>query len=606
MIQNQKLSPGFTLIEVVVTVGILAILCFGVYGVFTAIYSGISYYKERATVSALADQYLEIARNLAYSKVGTVNGNPHGDLPDLPDALNVTFNGVNYQIYYVVNALHDPADPNPTVQDYKQVKLYIKNIATGATNSFVTTVAPISLASMGNGGALSIQVIGSIHSSWQPVAGATINITNMAITPNINLTRLSDSNGRWNEIGLPPDSHYHIKVTKNGYSSDQTYSLQDYPETTHPDSTVIQGQVQSETFVIDKLSNLAFLAQDQTCQPVTNEGLNIAGSKTISPGIPKFNKNYSTDAEGYAYPASATSCSSTCGAASCCLEWDTYTPSLTGSQLMIYGTSPVQVSDLLPDTTQNFNLILGEKTNNSVLVVVKDALENPVEGAEVELSKTGYSNTKYTSGSIWSQSDWSGGPGQKNFLNESQYSEDDGNIIYDTETSALRLLKIGENYVSAGNLTSSTFDTGTDQTSYTILDWQATQDPEFSVKFQIATSDQKHDEPGDTYWENSANYTGADGTSSTYYLVPKTAISSNNNAKRYVRYKVFLSTSNSSKTPQLTSVSINYVSGCPTPGQVMFSSLASGTYNAVINGTQNYNDLEVNGYFILQVTLPAE
>ena len=603
---RQNYKTGFTLVEVVVAVAVIAILCAGVYGIFTSIFEGIIYYRESVTISALSGHYLEIARNLAYSKIGTKAGNPHGNLPDLANPLELTFNNADYQIYYVVNALHDPADPNPTVQDYKQIKLYIKNKATGVTKSFVTTVAPITLASMGNGGAISIQVISSIYSGWQPVPGATIRIENTHINPSIDLTRTADANGKWNEVGLPPDSHYHITATKNGYSLDQTYSVQDYPGTTHPDTTVILNQTQSETFVIDKLSNLSFVTQDQTCQPLGNISLNVSGSKTISPGVPKFNKNYSTNGSGAIYPASSTQCSNTCGSVDCCLEWDTYTPSLASAQYMIYGTSPVQSTDLLPDTSQNFNLILGPKTDNSLLVVVKDEFGNPVEGASVELTNSSleYSKTKYTGGSIWSQNDWSGGPGQTNFSDTSKYDQDDGNITNDIVPIALRLKEFGGQYVLAGYLISSTFDTGTDQTSYTILDWQASQDPDFSVKFQIATSDSAHDGIGDTYWQNSANYKGPDGTAGTYYAVPRTTINSNNNSNRYVRYKAYLSTTNPSKTPQLTGVNINYVSGCPTPGQVMFSSLiASNNYTATINSQEVFNNLDIQEYFILQVNL---
>jgi prepilin-type N-terminal cleavage/methylation domain-containing protein len=603
---RQKYKKGFTLIEVVVAVAIAAILCAGVYGIFTAVFEGITYYRESVTVSSLAQHYLEVARNLAYSKIGTKLGNPNGNLPDLKNPLNINFNNTDYQIYYVVNALHDPADPNPTVQDYKQIKLYIKNKNTGATKSFVTTVAPITLASMGNGGALSIQVISSMHSGGQPVQGAVVNIKNTYLNPEIDLTRLTDNNGRWSEVGLPPDSHYHITISKNGYSSDQTYSTEDYPETTRPDSNIILNQTQNETFIIDKLSNLAILAQNQSCQPLQNININVAGAKTISPGLPKFNKSYYTNANGFIYPANTTQCSSTCGSANCCLEWDTYTPSLASSEYMVYGTSPVQSTDLLPDTSQSFSLILGPKTNNSLLVVVKDQAGNPVESATVKLinSSLGYENIKYTGGSIWNQNNWSGGSGQMNFSDAAKYGQDDGNITTDIVPLALRLKEFSGQYVSFGTLTSSTFDTGTDQTSYTILDWQASQDPQVSVKFQIATSDEIHDEEEDTFWHQAQNYTGPDGTSGTFYTVPKTTIHLNNNGKRYIRYKVFLSTENPEKTPQLSNVSINYVSGCPTPGQVIFTGLtANNNYTATINGLQTFENLDIQGYFILQTTL---
>ena len=603
---SSESGAGFTFIEIIVTVAILAILCSATYGFFTSMYNGIMYYRERVTVSALADQYLEIARNLPYAQIGTQKGSPNGPLPDSPSPLNITFNGINYRIYYTVNALHDPADTNVGVQDYKQVKLYIKNIFTETINSFVTTIAPISLASMGSGGVLSLQVI---NKTWQPVPGAAINITNTNITPNINLTRTAGNDGRWAEIGLPPDSNYHIVATKNGYSTDKTYSTTQYPGASNPDATVISGQVTQNTFIIDQLSNLVFYTLNQICQPIPAVGVNVQGAKLISPGVSKFNENYTSDSSGTIYPASTASCGSSCGAGNCCLEWDNYTPALTGPSYMVYGTSPVQSVDLLPNSSQNFNLILGPKTANSLLVVVKDVFGNPIEGAEVRLTNTGldYDETKYTGGSVWSQYDWSGGSGQTDWSWPDRYYQDDGNISSDVIPLALRLAPGSGPYNIFGSLISSAFDTGTNQTSYTTyttLNWQATtEDQVTNVKFQIATSE-TNDE--NTVW----TFTGPDGASGSYYEVPGTTINSANNNMQYIRYKAFLATNDPQKTPMLSNVSVNYVSGCPTPGQVMFSGLtADGNYTIVVSDaahgyqTQTFNNVNISEYFILQVTL---
>jgi len=86
------------------------------------------------------------------------------------------------------------------------------------------------------------------------------------------------------------------------------------------------------------------------------------------------------------------------------------------------------------------------------------------------------------------------------------------------------------------------------------------------------------------------NYVGPDGTADTYYTVPAptSAILWDNN--QYVRYKAYLSTSNNKKTPVLSSIQINYVSGCQTPGQWLFNDIASGntyTLTASLPGYQN-------------------
>ncbi len=593
-----KKAFGFTLIEAVVCVAIFSVLILAISGFFTSVIKGITYYRERVVISSLANQYLEIARNLPYAQIGTENGNPHGTLPDLPSPLEVSFNGANYQIYYVVNALHDLADPNIGVQDYKQVKLYIKNVSTGAENSFVTTIAPIKLASLGSGGVISFQVI---NKAWQPVPEALIHITNANIVPNINLYRTAGSDGKWNEIGLAPDSNYHVVVTKNGYSADQTYPATQYPGATNLDVTVIQGEATSATFAIDPLSNLVFNVKSRTCQPISGVATNVRGAKTISPGFPKFDKAYTSNAGGQIYPQSASTCSSNCGAESCCLEWDVYALTLAGETYMVYGTSPAQVADLMPNTSQSFNLMLGPKTANSASVVVKDVSGNPVEGAKVELSNAGldYDAVKYTGGSVWNQNDWSGGSGQADWSTSDGYYQDE-NISNNAIPLALRLAPGSAPYQASGFLVSSIFDTGTDQTHYASFTWGATTEEQVTgVKFQIAASN-TNDE--NTVW----NFNGPDGTAGTFYEISGTAINSENNNMRYVRYKAYLTTTDPQKTPMLSSVSINYVSGCPTPGQVMFSGLtADEDYTITVNDDPDYmlNNVNINGYFISQITL---
>ncbi len=584
---------GFTLIETLVSIAIFVILVMVVSQTSFTIVRQARAYRENTTVSGLADQYIEIARNLPYSQIGTLSGNPHGNLPDQPNATNVTFNLNTYQIYYVVNYIDDPADgtilagTDPTPNDYKQLKLYIKNTATGFTSTFLSNISPKGLENLSSGGALNIKVFDAVG---QPIPNATINITNTSLTPNINLTRTSDANGNWTEVGLPDSANsYHLVVTKNGYSTDRTYAISGQnPNPTKPDGTISNGQVTQISFSIDQLSNLLFNTLDQTCSAISAVGLQVRGSKLIgTPSVVKFDNSYTSNGAGQVSLNN--------------IEWDNYTPALSTISYMIYGSSPIQQISLLPNTTQQFTLILGPHTSNSLLVIVKDASTgNPIEGASVLLNKGNSPiNTKLTGGSIWAQQDWSGGSGQTTFSDMTKYDQDDGNINTTDTPTALRLRHSGLSYASSGFLVSSTFDTGTASSSYTTLNWQPTsQDPTTLLKFQIATSNST------STW----NFLGPDGTVNTYYSVPGTTINSSNNGNRFVRYKVYLSTTNSSKTPVLTSLSLNYVPGCFTPGQVMFPGLQTGSDYGVgvsMSGfqTETINNLNINGYNVLNVLL---
>ena len=594
MIKNQnKKNGGFTLVEILVSIGIFAILAMSIYQVFASMTKVTGVYRGNTSVSELANQYMEIVHNMPYSQIGTINGNPPGLLPDQPNATTTVVGGNTYQIYYVVNYIDDPADgtivagTDPAPNDYKQVKLYIKNTTNDLTQSFVTNIAPKGLESLASGGALVIKVFDAVG---QPVPNATVKITDTAVTPNISLSRTTDAQGNWVEVGLPPsDNSYHVVVTKNNYSTDQTYPVSaSNPSPIKADATILAGQVTQISFSIDQLSNLTFNTLDQVCSAVPNVGVEVKGSKLIgTPSVLKFDNTYTSDTNGK-IPLSN-------------IEWDSYTPGLTTASYLVYGSSPIQQVNVLPNTSQNFNLILGPATANSLLVIVQDSLGNPVEGANVELQKISpaLDINKVTGGSVWTSDDWSGGSGQATIGTSTLYYADDGNISTTGVPTGLRLFNNGIGYAASGSLTSSTFDSGTSATSYSTLTWQPTsQDPATSLMFQIASNNDN------LTW----NFTGPDGTASTYYTVPGTTINAINNSNRYVRYKAFLATTDPSKTPVLTSINVNYVSGCFTPGQVIFTGLDVGSdYSVTVSlpgyTTQTVTSLNISGSQVLHLVL---
>lgn len=588
-----KRESGFSFIEVVISIGIFIALSLTAYQVVTVLIKGSQQNREQISIAALANQYLEIARNLPYSKVGTLSGNPHGDLVDEPNAVTVTYNNSAYEIYYEVTYIDDPADGTITggtdfaPNDYKQVKLKIDNTRTNVTSTFITTIAPKGLEGLSNGGALSIQVI---NANGDSVPGATITITNTILSPAINLTRTADDDGKWIEVGLPVSTNgYHVIATKSGYSTDSTYPITGgNPNPTKPDATIVNGQVTALSFAIDLPADLTFLSLDQSCSPLSGITLGVHGAKLIgTPNIYKFDNTYTSNINGQATLTG--------------IEWDTYTPGIGGSTYMLYGSSPIQEIELFPTTSQLFTLMLGPKTTRSLLVIVKDsATNNPIEGAQVDLTGNGTTITKYTGGNQFAQLDWSGGSGQVNFTNSTKYFSDDGHIDINNNPTGVQLISSGRKVLAtSGWLISSTFDAGSSSNAnYSTLTWQpASQTNGTTAKFQIASNNDE------TTW----NFVGPDGTANTYYTTPATNIASGHTGDRYIRYKLFLETTHNRRNPTITSVGVNYVSGCFTPGQVMFPGLASGNYSvtASIPGyqTQTISGISVQSNNTLEVLL---
>lgn len=572
---------GFTLIEAVIGIGIAAVIIAGVLGVYSSLSTAVKVNREKTIVTNLAKTNLELVRNLPYSQVGTINGNPSGSLPDFANATTTDILGTVYSVYYEVTYIDDPADgtilagTDSAPNDYKQVKMSVENTATGRVDSFLTSVAPKGLEGLVGGGALLIKVF---NSSGVPVGDAQISISNNTLAPPIILSRSSDADGEWIEVGLPESVNgYHIVVTKAGYTTDQTYPITiGNPNPIKPDATIQNGVVTEVSFEIDLFSDLTIRTLNQLCQNVNGVDVNVKGAKLIgtAPDVLKFDQDLTSSNGSISIND---------------IEWDTYTPTLLDGQgLMLYGTDPVQSINVLPGTSQVFTLILGPQTTNSLLVIVKDgATGNLLEGATVHLRLGGSTPQDYygtTGGSVWVQYDWTGGPGQESFTDGSRYWADDGKIDINSVPTGVRLKKVTGRYLLSGELESSTYDTGTASTDFSTIVWEpSSQHPATVLKLQIASGNST------STW----TYLGPDGTTGTYYTVSGTTINSIHDGDRYIRYKAYLSTVDNKHTPVLTSLLVNYVSGCSTPGQVMFPGLTGGNnYNLTVTLT-GYQDVVI-------------
>ncbi|MFH0873316.1 MAG: beta-propeller domain-containing protein [Candidatus Komeilibacteria bacterium] len=106
-------------------------------------------------------------------------------------------------------------------------------------------------------------------------------------------------------------------------------------------------------------------------------------------------------------------------------------------------------------------------------------------------------------------------------------------------------------YATSGQLESSTYDSGSDQVLYNWISWSSLTPANTSIQFQIATSNQINGP-----W----SYLGPDGTSATYYTVgAKEFINyAANKDKRYIRYKLYLTSQADLQTPILEEVRLSY------------------------------------------------
>ncbi len=586
--KNEKLKTksGFTLVETLVGVFIFLIISTSLYQAYLNILHLTQAARLKGLAAMVANQQLEIAHNLPYDSIGILNGLPSGLIPRNQ---TITASGIDFQITTTVRSVDDPFDGviGGTPNDLSPADSKLVEVLVGCDTcrNFVpfevtTTIAPKNLETASGNGALFVRVF---DANGVSVSGADVHLLNSQANPDIVIDETTNNDGELQLVDVPPGNFaYEINVSKTGYSSAQTYLIDPNtnPNPLPPHATVAVGQVTQISFVIDQVSQFDVKSMTNLCSAIPSLTANLKGAKMIgtSPTVLKYDQNFTTNSSGEKTIAN--------------LEWDSYTVTPSSASYDLAGTMPLLPITLPPGATQNISLVMAVKNPKALLVIVKDGVTGlPLASANVTLTlaSAGFDESLITDRGFWRQTDWSGGPGQAEFTNLTKFFAVDSanNIDYSIQAGEAKLRYFSGAFVPSGWIESSIFDTGGSQATYYNLSWSPADQPVTagvdSVKFQIATANAT---------TSPFVYLGPDGTAGTYYTLADTNIHSANNNKRYVRYKLFLTTADTAVTPSVSDISITFGSECLPFGQVFFNGLATGTYalNVTKTGYQPYSN----------------
>lgn len=286
-------NRGMTLIELLVTIGLIGFSFIGIYGIFILSIDVVTGAKARAGALALANERLEQIRSLPYALVGTVNGIPSGSFPQIE---TVVLNQTTYTRRTFIEYIDDSsdgsgvADSNGIAADYKKVKVEMLWTTRDSLRNYsiVTNIVPPGIESTAGGGTLRIQII---NASAGPVSDATVRIVNTTGTSTVDVTTYSDPTGIVLFPGSPVGSGYQITVTKGGYSSSQTYSSSAQNPNPNPGHlSISQAQTTTGTFAIDTLASLGIATYTGVESKIWNDlfadasQLQAMSSTTVSGG----------------------------------------------------------------------------------------------------------------------------------------------------------------------------------------------------------------------------------------------------------------------------------------------------------------------------------
>lgn len=433
---------GFTLIEVLIAIFVIGTVVTGMFGLFTVTMRSSQDSERRIVATALANERMEMVRNLPYAEVGTVGGVPAGplvqeetvmrsggpyvvrtDIRYVDDPYDGYIPGIS-QGHDPVIICHKPGTPGEktlTVDasaldahlahgdttgacgsqgegtgegdafnaDYKRVRVEVSWQSAYDVRPvlLITNIAPYGIEGGELGGTLDFL---ALDAEGEGIEGASVTIVNDAVDPPINMTTLTNVEGRVVLPGLPESSAtYELTVTKEGMTTERTYdqSADFYPDVDHAHLTMIAGNVTSKSFAIDDVSLLHVHMKEDTGPPVRSLQYTLKGTKSIGTDG-EGNTVYVVDEVATTNPGGRYDHEG--------LVWDSYIISVDGEATGydIKETSEVMPFSLDPGEQSEVVVTLVDHTPLSLHVTVTDAIGVPVDNATVRLTnETSYDET---------------------------------------------------------------------------------------------------------------------------------------------------------------------------------------------------------------------
>lgn len=413
--KNKKNRSGFTLIEALVLLFVFSLITITFYQVISVGTRYIIFSKNRLGAIALANEKMEIARNLKYDDVGIYGGSCEGIIPQDEDILE---NGKNYHVHTLATFIDDPYDgtlggsPNDTAyKDYKIVKITVSwnngGIDSGNV-SLVSRFVPPGLEEATSGdGILSINIF-SDQAGGAGVSGATVRIVNSDL--GFDETRQTNENGNIMIVGAKESIYkYQMFISKSGFETVNTSPP--FPDTAYNPidvhASVVAGELNVVNIAQNKTADLKVYTENYLGNSIPNITFKLIGGRRLGteiafPYAPIYNSNVSnqTGSGGEKQYESISPGQYTF----------TLSDSVTGYRLI--STEPITPFSLVSEEDLELKVKLADKNVTSILVTVKRSDDDSlISGANIELSNaSGYSEIITTDGNGTAFFPKAGGP----------------------------------------------------------------------------------------------------------------------------------------------------------------------------------------------------
>lgn len=294
---------GATLLELLISLTVLAIVTVSMFALYTGLIHSMLLARNRSIATTLATNQMEYLKGLPYDSLAVAGGSIYATNP-LPAQSTQTVNGSIFKVKTSINYVDDAYDgcanypnqatkelycrsyppptgapsPDTNPQDYKVIHVSVESSTGRLLSEVDSQVAARVAETSSTTGAMLVTVI---DGNGNPISGATVAVTNTTISPQVNLSDTTDTNGVAIFYGLPPDTNndYTITASKSGYSTLATIKPSGTLQPTYPSQNVVTQQSASVTLIIKPQGNYSLITE-----AVTTAGSPLNGLKVYAKG----------------------------------------------------------------------------------------------------------------------------------------------------------------------------------------------------------------------------------------------------------------------------------------------------------------------------------
>ncbi|MEI8361058.1 MAG: prepilin-type N-terminal cleavage/methylation domain-containing protein [bacterium] len=251
---SPKNDQGFTLVEVLISASIIALLFVAVLNLADLTLSVTNNNKNYVTAIALANEKMEFIKNLTYDKVDIASSTSLGII-NQNEKIGI------FNVYTNIATINDAYDGTATDTVPNDYKLATVKVSWPTKNTIKEVevnarIIPLNEEVADGTGLLILKVT---DSNFNPIENAEVTIKGSS-TPT-NLVKYTDTDGVVLQPLSPAIDEYSVSVTKKDtlgnkiYSTDETIATTSFVAYKKPYS-IFAAKETEDSFVIDKLSNL--------------------------------------------------------------------------------------------------------------------------------------------------------------------------------------------------------------------------------------------------------------------------------------------------------------------------------------------------------------